>query len=227
MITCLIVDDEPLARQILESYVHRSSQLQLAGTCANAIEAFEALNTTNVDLLLLDIKMPSISGTEFIRSLRNPPAVIFTTAYSEFAVLSYELNAIDYLVKPVTYERFTTAIDKVMKVKIPDTVPNRYSYFKINGRLEKIMHEQIIYAQSLKDYICIHCHNKKYIVHLTTKELESMLPSDSFFRIHRSYIINIQHVKSIDKNKIFLSDTALPIGESFRPVVQRWRSKLT
>jgi two-component system LytT family response regulator len=226
MINCLIVDDEPLARQILESYVHRSSQLRLTGTCANAIEAFEVLSTTGVDLLLLDIKMPSISGTEFIRSLRNPPAVIFTTAYSEFAVLSYELNAIDYLVKPVTYERFTAAIAKVMKVKVPDAVPNRYSYFKINGRLEKLMHEEIIYARSLKDYICIHCENKKHIVHLTTKELESMLPSDSFLRIHRSYIINVQHIKSIGKDKISVSDSALPIGESFRPAVQQWKNKL-
>ncbi len=216
MIRCIVVDDEPLAQQVLEEHIQRITDLRLLKKCGNALEAFDILHKEKIDLVFLDIQMPSLTGIEFIKSLQNPPAVIFTTAYSEYAVQSYELNAIDYLLKPITFERFSTSIHKLLKQNI-DAEPERdYSYFKVNGKMVKIMHKDIICAQSVKDYIIIKTSNANYITHMTMKYLANLLPPKLFRRVHRSFIIGTTHITSMGRNVIELGELYIPIGESYK-----------
>lgn len=216
MTRCIIVDDEPLAQQVIENHISKTEGLILLKKCGNAVEAFNCISQANVDLIFLDIKMPSMSGIEFIKSLRNPPAFIFTTAYSEHAVLSYELEAIDYLLKPITYDRFHAAIAKFLKQSVNSITENPFSYFKVNGKMVKVEHKDIIYAQSIKDYIIINTLKGNYITHMTMKYLAELLPDTSFRRIHRSFLISLPHVTSIGRNEIELHQMKIPIGENFR-----------
>ena len=210
------MDDEPLAQQVIESHINKTEGLVLLEKCSNAPEAFGIISQHRVDLIFLDIKMPLMSGIEFIQSLRNPPAFIFTTAYSEYAVRSYELEAIDYLLKPVTYERFHIAVSKFLKQSLRHAGLVDYSYFKVNGKMVKIEHRDIIYAQSIKDYVIIFTLKGKYMTHMTMKYLTDLLPDSGFRRIHRSFLIGISHITSIGRSEIELSELKLPIGENFR-----------
>ena len=216
MTKCIIVDDEPLAQQVIENHIKKTEGLTLLKKCGNAVEAFNCISQANVDLIFLDIKMPSMSGIEFIKSLRNPPAFIFTTAYSEHAVLSYELEAIDYLLKPITYDRFLAAIAKFLKQNASPKAENSFSYFKVNGKMVKVEHSDILYAQSIKDYIILNTLKGNYIIHMTMKYLAELLPDTSFRRIHRSFLISLPHVTSIGRNEIELHQVKIPIGENFR-----------
>jgi two-component system LytT family response regulator len=221
MTSCIIVDDQPLSRQLLTAYVERHPDLQLAAVCSNAMEAFDSIHTKQPDLVLLDIQMPSITGINFIRSLKNPPAFIFVTAFSEHAVLSYELNAVDYMLKPVTYERFCAGIAKFLKVHIAPPPPPDYTYFKVDGRMVKIPHNKILYVQSIRDYIEIVTTERKYITLMTMKYVSELLPSVHFKRVHRSYLVGIKHISAIGKDEINLGDINIPVGESYRNEV--WR----
>jgi two-component system LytT family response regulator len=217
MIRCLVIDDEPLAQEIMENYINRHPALQLAGKCSSAIEAFQLLHNQPVDLMFLDIKMPGISGLDFIRSLKTPPAVIFTTAFSEYAVTGFELDAIDYLLKPITYERFEQSIRKGMKNHPPEKEERKdYTYFKVSGRLIKVPHNDILYAQSVKDYILLCTKTGNLLTHMTMKYLSELLPSPPFSRIHRSYLVNRLFVDMVDKNSIRLGIEVLPVGENYR-----------
>ncbi|QNF34400.1 response regulator transcription factor [Adhaeribacter swui] len=216
MIQCLIVDDEPLAQQILENHILQTPQLQLVQKCANSLEAFEVIHREKIDLLFLDIRMPILSGIEFIQSLKNPPAFIFTTAFSEYAVMSYELQAVDYLLKPITYERFQVSVAKFLKQPIVPQAEKSYSYFKVNGKLIKVEHAAIIYVQSVKDYLLINTGQSKYITHMTMKSLVELLPSTLFRRVHRSFLINVSHITAISKSTIELGKTRVPVGEKYR-----------
>jgi len=216
MIKCIVVDDEPLAQQVLEEHIRRIPELTLVKTCNNALEAFETIHKEPVDLIFLDIQMPSLTGIDFIRSLKDPPAVIFTTAYSEYAVQSYELNAVDYLLKPVTFERINASVRKLLKQQV-DTGPKpEYSYFKVNGKMVKIMHADIICAQSIKDYIVIKTSNANYITHMTMKYLADLLPAKLFRRVHRTFIVGTTHITSIGRTEIELGDFRIPVGESYK-----------
>jgi two-component system LytT family response regulator len=181
----MIIDDEPLAQQVLEKYIHQTEELTLVAKCFNAAEAFSVLHQQQVDLLFLDIKMPLVNGTQFIQSLKTPPAFIFTTAYSEFALMSYELEAMDYLLKPITYERFRKSIARLLQQQPPAVqLPDKdYVYFKVNGSLVRIYHAEILFAQSMKDYIKIITPTASYITHLTMKSLLLLLPETLFKRI--------------------------------------------
>ncbi|RYG16483.1 MAG: response regulator transcription factor [Chitinophagaceae bacterium] len=225
---CLIIDDEPLAQNILESHVSASKELQLIKKCNTAIEAFELLHLHHIDLLFLDVKMPGLNGVDFIKSLKNPPAVIFTTAFSEYAAISYELEAIDYLIKPITVERFNKSLEKLFKrkPKIIEEKPN-YAYFKVSGKLIKVAHSSILYAQSIKDYLMLYTTNGNLIVHMTMKYLSELLPEDTFIRIHRSYIVNQYAIGSIGKSQIEIGEVQIPIGESYKEVLNQLRGKLT
>ncbi|MFA6944876.1 MAG: LytTR family DNA-binding domain-containing protein [Pedobacter sp.] len=216
MTRCIIVDDEPLAQQVIENHINKTEGLILLKKCGNAIEAFKCISQANVDLIFLDIKMPSMNGIEFIKSLRNPPAFIFTTAYSEHAVISYDLEAVDYLLKPITYERFLAGIAKFLKQNVNPIAENPFSYFKVNGKMIKVEHRDIIYAQSIKDYIIINTLKGNYITHMTMKYLAELLPDTSFRRVHRSFLISIAHITSIGRNEIELQQMKIPIGENFR-----------
>ncbi|HEY8894754.1 MAG TPA: response regulator transcription factor [Niastella sp.] len=218
MIKCIIVDDEPLALDILESHIAAFPQLQLVRRCRNALEAFDALHTQAIDLVFLDIQMPSITGIDFIRSLKEPPSVIFTTAYAEYAVTGFELEAIDYLLKPVTLERFTKSINKLLKLKQPPEpeLPKSYTYFKVAGNLVKIMHSDLLVVKSVKDYLLLKTKQGNHLIHMTMKNLEALLPAGMFIRVHRSYLVNRQAITLIGRQHLQLGNEQIPLGENYR-----------
>ena len=216
MIECLIVDDEPLARQVLENYVSQNENLQLTASCASASEALGWVCRHPVDLLFLDIRMPSVTGLDFIRSLKEPPAVIFTTAYPEYAVKSYDLEAVDYLLKPITYERFERGIARFMKSSAPAPPTTTHIYLKVDGRLVKVAYESIMYARALKDYIQVSTTDGKLITHMTMNYLATLLPSDQFRRVHRSFLVNLAHVVAWGRESIELENVRIPIGATYR-----------
>jgi len=216
MINCLIVDDEPLARQVLETYVAQTEALALIKSCSHAFEAFEVMSGWSVDLVFLDIQLPALTGVDFIRRLKQPPAFIFTTAYPEYAVESYELEAVDYLLKPITYERFEQSVRTFLKRTGPVLAPVAYSYFKVDGQLVKLLHTDILYAQSIKDYILIKTLSRSYIVHMTMKALSELLPNNQFRRVHRSFLVNLSHVTVVERQAIQIGGHSIPIGDSYR-----------
>ncbi len=224
MIKCLVVDDEPLAQQVIIRHIDRTDGLQLVGTCVNATEAYSFIHNNDVDLIFLDIKMPVMSGIDFIRSLKNPPSFIFTTAYSDFAVQSYDLEAVDYLLKPVTLQRFQAAIAKYRKQHISPEAERSYSYFKVDGKLQKIDYADLLYARSIKDYIVLATPHKNYITHMTMKYLEDMLPDHIFKRVHRSFLVNLTMITAISRDQINIGDISVPVGESYKSWVRSLRS---
>jgi two-component system LytT family response regulator len=219
----LIVDDEPRAHSVLQNYIARLPELELAGDCYNAIEAYQFLKQQEVGLLFLDITMPEIDGFGFLRMLQTPPPVIFTTAHSQFGVESYEYNAIDYLKKPIPFERFLKAVNKAIhqienKVSI---VPQKKSVeLKINGELQTIQLDKVFYFQSLGNYVKVFMERKNYLTHITTKELEDLLPKNSFLRIHKSFIVNRSRINNVTDEEIVLGETKLPIGKTFKKYVK-------
>lgn len=232
MIKVLIVDDEPLAQDILETYILKTPELELIGKCKNALEAFGMLNKQQVDLVLLDINMPEISGIDFLKTLKNPPHVIFTTAYSEFAVESYELNAIDYLVKPIAFERFLKGINKARdiiqgqtsntNISVSTNAGNNILFVKSEGKLIKIDLSKLWFVEGLKNYLCLWADSGKVIVHSTMKNIEDTLAGMSnFIRVNKSYIINIAYVSEVDGNVIRIKDQIVTIGNTYRDEVHK------
>ncbi len=217
MMNCLIVDDEPLAQDILEEYIYANDQLSLYKKCSTAFEAFEILHQQQIDLLFLDVKMPGLNGIDFLKSLKNPPAVIFTTAFSEYAASSYDLEAIDYLLKPITKERFDKSLTKLLKLQpLPIIEIRDYTYFKVSGKLLKIDHCDILYAQSVKDYILLHTVAGRHMTHMTMKNLIEVLPDEKFLRIHRSYLVNKNKIRNISKSQLQIGDETIPIGKLYK-----------
>ncbi|MBS0027592.1 LytR/AlgR family response regulator transcription factor [Chitinophaga sp. 22321] len=215
VITCLVVDDEPFARDLMENYIGRVPYLQPVAFCENAFDAINELQRQPVDLLFSDIQMPNINGIEMIRSLSNPPFVIFTTASKEHAIAGFELDAVDYLVKPISFERFLKAVNKARNhigqrwqqappaetVK-PKANPANHLFVKDNNKLTKILFDDIYYVEGMKDYIKIVCKEKNIITYMRMKVMEDVLPPDQFMRIHKSYIIRLQAIKSIMGNTV-------------------------
>jgi two-component system LytT family response regulator len=217
MIRCIIVDDEPLALEVLEHFISCVPQLELVAKCGNALDAFNALHDQEIHLMFLDIKMPGISGLDFVSSLKTPPAVIFTTAFAEHAVKGFELEAVDYLLKPITFERFEKSIRKLLKIRPPESPSAKeYTYFKVSGRLIRIFHADLLYAQSMKDYILICTRSGNHLTHMTMKYLAELLPSPPFLRVHRSYLVNLAVVDQVGKNSIRVNDEIIPVGENYR-----------
>ncbi|OSZ77973.1 DNA-binding response regulator [Chitinophagaceae bacterium IBVUCB1] len=220
----LITDDEPIAQDILETYISKIPGMQLAGKCRNAIEAYRILSSQPVDVLLLDINMPEITGMDFIKSLKAPPLVIFTTAYTEYAIESYELNAIDYLLKPISFERFLKAIQKANDVwqhQQPATkTPDNTVFIKADGKLVRIDLTQLLYAEALRDYIQLHTTDGKKLIHCTMKSLEETLaPYAHFIRVQKSYIVNIQYITEADGNTLYIKGQPVSIGNTYKEQV--------
>lgn len=211
-IQCLIVDDEPPAIAILQKYIESVPGLMLTGACFNAVEALTVLQQKNVDLLFLDIQMPQLLGTDFIRTLKNPPKVIFTTAYRKYAVEGFELDAVDYLLKPVSFERFIKAVNKVMQTQVqPAGEPVEISdgskdgafiYFRADRKMVKVFLKDILYVESLKDYIKVITSFRQIITKQSISSLEAMLPANQFVRIHRSYLVAISKIDSFTADDI-------------------------
>jgi len=230
-IRCLLIDDEPPALQVLQSHIDQISGLEIVGKCGNAVEAIDLLHSKTVDVMFLDIKMPKIIGTEFIRNLSHPPKVIFVTAYREFAVEGFELDAVDYLVKPVSFERFLKAIDRLRRSSGNETVrerklykpnPDAFIYLKIDRIRQKIFIEDILYIESWKDYVQIHFTNQKnLLIKQTISAIENLLSDHMFLRVHRSYIVSLNKISGYNSSSLRLGATEIPVGRLYKQNVTR------
>jgi DNA-binding LytR/AlgR family response regulator len=225
-INCLVVDDEPLARKGIAEYVGEVEFLNLVGECENALKASTYLNQQAVDLLFLDIHMPKISGIEFIKTLKAPPLIIFTTAFSDYALEGYALDVVDYLVKPITFERFLKAAQKVLEIQSlkrlgnqPRDVQTDYFFVKCDSKFEKVLYQEVRYIEALQNYVIIYAAGKKLITYLTLTSLENQLPKDQFLKVHKSYIIAVRHVKAIEGNEIIMDDRRIPISRNLKEEV--------
>jgi DNA-binding LytR/AlgR family response regulator len=236
MVNVIIVDDEPLAQDVLETYISKFPELNLVRKCSNALEANEVLKHEDVDLMFLDIQMPQLTGIDFLKTLNKPPLVIFTTAYPNYALEGFELNALDYLLKPISLERFIKAVNKAIeqvellkKDKVVPTVSKNtaegeaevdYIFVKADKKLVKVNYNDIIYIEGLKDYVIIRMEAQRVITLQTMKSLEDKLPSSRFKRIHRSYIINVAKINAIVGNMVEVMEKNvpkhLPIGKNYR-----------
>lgn len=225
MLRTLIVDDEPLAREILESYIDKIPEIKLISSCDNAIEANDILQSNDIDLVFLDIQMPQMTGIQLLRTLQNPPQVIFTTAYAEYAVDGFDLNAVDYLLKPISFERFMKAVNKVKSLQAGqqnagESKGEDYFFVKADKKLVKIHYNEILYIEGLKDYVIIKKETGRVIALQTMKSLEAKLPVNLFKRIHRSYIVNTKRINAIVGNSIELTETGkvkhIPIGKNYK-----------
>src|SRR5436190_2041681 len=226
-IRCLIIDDEPPAREIIRRYLEQVPTLQLAGECANAMQAFALLRQEPVDLMFLDIRMPQLNGNDFLKTLKNPPKVIFTTAYPEYAVEGYELDVLDYLVKPIQFERFLRAVNKVYQQTparqepVEEKKSESFVYFRADRKMIKVMLQDIFYIESMKDYVKIFTANGMIITKQSISSVEAMLPEKDFIRSHRSYIVSARHIKSFTSELIEINNTEIPIGKLFRNEVMK------
>ena len=233
-IKCLVVDDEPPAREILKQYVAEVDALELAGTCANAVEAISFLKDHPVDLIFLDIQMPQLLGTNFIRTLKNPPKVIFTTAFRKYALEGFELDAVDYLLKPISFERFLKGINKILQVNFPAALnspatikengkesANSFLYFRAERKMVKVLFKDILFIEALKDYIKIVTQNKTIVTKYVLTILAELLPADEFLRIHKSYIVAINKIESFNADSIQMAKHELPIGRLYKYDVAR------
>ncbi|WP_324027298.1 LytTR family DNA-binding domain-containing protein [Maribacter sp. BPC-D8] len=212
-INCVVVDDEELARELLKTYIEKLDFLNLVGEAENPLEALQLMKNHQVDLLFLDIQMPEIKGTDFAKMVDDTTKIIFTTAYSQYALEGYELNAVDYLLKPITFERFVTAVNKV---KTTNTIQKSDSFtIKSGYDLHKVKYEDIQYIVSDSEYVTFHMADKKIISNQRLKALEQELPSAMFMRVHRSYIINKSSVTGLKGRDLMLSDVVIPVSDSY------------
>ena len=222
-ISCLVIDDEPLAREVLVRFIHREPSLRLIGECENAVQALDLIRTNPVDLLFVDIQMPELLGTDLIRILRNPPKIILTTAYPEYAVESYELDVIDYLLKPIQFERFLKAVNKASTQAQPsitgtDRPPEHtpYLYFRVDRKMVKVHLDDILYIEGLKNYVKIITTNGLIITKHSMTAIEAMLPASGFIRTHRSFIASQSKIDSYTGEAIGIGKFELPIGKLYK-----------
>ncbi|MDN3674741.1 response regulator transcription factor [Flavobacterium branchiarum] len=217
---CIIVDDEPLARELIASHLTNFDNFELVDSFENALKAYTFLETNTVDLLFLDIEMPLLKGNDFLKKLKNPPKVIFTTAYREYAIEGYELNVIDYLLKPITFDRFFVSIEKFKQLQAPrkeeKANPENHIFVSSGNRNIKIIFEDILYIESLKDYITIHLENGiSHHLKQNISTFEKVLDSN-FVRVHRSFIIQTKKLTAYTKNEVEINTIEIPIGSSYK-----------
>jgi len=232
-ISCLAVDDEPPALDVLRKYISSVQSLELVGTCSDAVEALNSIRQRSVDLIFLDIQMPQILGTDFLRTLKNPPKVIFTTAFRKFAIEGFELDAVDYLLKPISFERFLKAVNKVMDVSFNGTLSlesveqtnkvqaDNNIYLRSDRKMIKVALSDIMYIESLKDYIKVVATSGIVITKQSISSIEETLPKDMFMRIHRSFIVALNKIESYSNELIWVGKTELPISRMYRHEVEK------
>lgn len=226
MIKCIIVEDEILAQDVIKNHLQRCDRLELVAVCRNAPEALDTIATKEVDLMFLDIHLPGMTGLHFLRSLPDPPLVVLTTAYAEYALESYEFSVIDYLVKPISFERFSRAVNKIIDGRLfqsPERERDRPSedhiFIRSNSKFFRVNFTEIIYVEGMKDYVKIHTSDYMLVTHQTMTELEKYLPSRHFLRVHKSYIVALSHIRSIYGNSVELDKTTVPIGINYKEKV--------
>jgi DNA-binding LytR/AlgR family response regulator len=228
-LNCLIIDDEPFARKGLEEYVREIDFLNCVGSCENPLKAATYLNAEKIDLMYLDIQMPKISGIDFLKTLKNQPLTIFTTAFSDYALEGYSLDVIDYLLKPITFERFLKASQKALeffqlkgRTDQSDVQVADYFFVRCDRKFEKVFFRDVSYVEGMQNYAVIHVGDKKLITYITLTSLENQLPGDQFLKVHKSFLINVPHVKAIEGDEIIMENARVPISRSLREqVVQR------
>lgn len=216
---CLIVDDEPAAHYVLEKYIKDNPKLQLAHQCYNGYEAAEYLQNHTVDLMFLDIDMPEITGLELLAQLANPPRTILTTAYSEFALESYDFGVIDYLLKPIFHPRFEKAVNRFFEMfpkPAPVDIALTHISVKVDSQFIDIALEELLYAQSFGNYVKIFTPTKTWLASMTTNELEGKLPSDKFMRVHKSYIVSVDKISGHDRETVSVNEEKIPVGITYR-----------
>lgn len=236
-IQCLIVDDEELARNLVENYVDRLPHLSVVGKCANPLDAMQILQSEKVDLIFLDIQMPGLTGVEFLKTMPQRPLVIFTTAYKEYALEGYELDVVDYLLKPFRFERFLQAVNKASKIlkkennepAAPSSPPKNqvvdtrrdYQLVKSDFKVYRILHKDIRYIESMKEYVAYHTAHGRTLSLGSLKKLQEELPQDQFLRIHKSYMVNKDFVEALEGNMVLIGDKKIPIGGSYKEEVMK------
>lgn len=226
-IKTIIIDDEFPARKLLSEYASKIANIKLCGVCDNAVHALELLQNEEVDLIFTDIQMPDLSGMEFIRSLKNPPLIVFTTAHSEYAIDSYELEAVDYLLKPISFPRFVQAVNKVqeriqlLRSKECETKPEKdYFMVKADYKLYRIDFVNILFVEGQSEYVTFHLKdNKKITAYYALKKLEEELPSRDFMRIHKSYIVSLANIESVEGNLVTIAGQKLSIGKNYKDLL--------
>lgn len=226
MLKCIIVEDEVLAQDVLKSHLARLGTLELAGVYRNALEAEAALASREVDIMFLDIRLPGMTGLQFLSGLKDSPLVVLTTAYAEYALESYEFNVIDYLLKPISFERFSRAVNKILDnrlfsaaAKEADPFSADHIFIRSNSKFFRVNFSEILYVEGSRDYLKIHTPDYSLITHQTMNELEKSLPSRQFIRVHKSYIVALRHIRSIYGNSIELDKSTIPIGVSYKDSV--------
>ena len=228
-IRCLVVDDEPPAREIIRRYIEEMPLLELVGECSNAIQALTLLQQTRVDLMFLDIRMPQLNGNDFLKTIKIPPKVIFTTAYADYAMEGYELDVVDYLLKPIHFDRFIKAVSKTFQLtnmQPANTVvieeqasEDPFVYFRADRKMVKVMLRDILYIESMKDYVKIVTRSGTIISKQSISSVEEMLPEKKFIRTHRSFIISLEKIRSFTNELIEIEKAEIPIGKLYRNAV--------
>jgi len=224
--SCIIVEDEPIAAEVLEDYISQIPFLELKGTCSDAIYAMEKLQKENIDLIFLDIHLPKLKGFDFIKTLKNPPSIIITSAYEEYALKGYELNVTDYLLKPIEFNRFLMAVNKLNRKEpnekpagVSHVIDKEHLFFNVSKKLVKIYLDDILYIESLREYIRITTKEKNILTKMQLGEIEEMLPKNSFLRVHRSFIVSKPKIDAFSPAKIEINGKILPIGRNYKELV--------
>lgn len=231
-IRCLIIDDEPLAQRVLEKYAEDIPSLEIVRKCNNALEAIEILHQEEIHLLFLDINMPRLSGMDFLKTLKNPPLVIITTAYAEYAIQGYEMDVVDYLMKPFAFDRFLKAVQKAAdflrsretshsESQETENPEERFIFIKSSKKTYKVNLSEILYIEALGDYVKIYTDDRMIVSYQSLKNLESLLPAKSFPRIHKSFIIALSRIDMIEGNQVKIRDRMIPVGTNFKTEFER------
>lgn len=230
---CLLIDDEPLALKVLESHIGSIPHLELTASCSDALSATQILQRQPIDLIFLDIQMPKLTGTSFLRTLRNPPKVIFTTAYKEYAVEAFDLDAVDYLLKPVTLERLVKAVNKISIEHETLIAEERkiveqegFAYFRSDRKMVKVKYDDILFIESMKDYVkVVRTKERPLLVKQSISSLENMLPANDFVRVHRSFIVSVKKITAFTNHDIEIDGVEIPIGKLYSQHIERLQTK--
>lgn len=222
---CIIIDDEPVARKILQEFIEEIDYLDLVGQAENPLKAMSLINDNNIDLIFLDINMPKINGIEFLKTSKLNANIIMTTAYADHAVEAFDLEVLDYLVKPIAFDRFLKACNRAKEtarsIEAGSVLQNKTDHFfiKCNNQIEKIFYSDLVYAEAMLNYVMLHTNSKKMMVYVTIKSLEEQLPSDTFIKVHKSFIVNINKIKSIEGNILDIGNEKITISQNLREKV--------
>jgi len=225
LIKCIIVEDERLAQDVIKDHLQQVDRFELVGVYRNAPEAAEALSNNDVDVMFLDIQLPGMSGLHFLRTLSDPPLTVLTTAYPEHALESYEYNVIDYLLKPISFDRFLKTVNKIVDGKLLNEsakekeVPGDHIFVKANSKFFKVNFATIVYIEGMKDYLKIHTTENTLVTHQTMNDIEKILPAKQFLRIHKSYIISLSHIRAIYGNSVEMDNATIPVGVNYKEKV--------